>query len=415
MMKNEILDRIDNPKQLECLYRENKLSFKREFNALYPELTGNKLADAWNERLNYESQEITWGSRNELFYIIIASLVAGIIAKLPAFLDFDAEIFYTRNIAFIIVPILTGYFIWKNKPSEKRIIITSVVILIDLIFINLLPDAQKSDTLILSCIHLPLFLWTILGTSFIGENLNDYSRRIDFLRYNGDLVVMTTIILIAGGILTGITIGLFSLIGSDISKFYSEYIVIFGLAAAPIVGTYLTQTNPQLVNKVPPIIAKLFTPLVLVTLIFYLFAILFSGKDPYNDRDFLLTFNFLLLGVMALILFSVAETSKENKSRAGIVILLALSILTIVVNGIAVSAILFRITEWGITPNRLAVLGANLLILTNLILATIQIYKATTRKIDLLEVENTIAKFLPYYGIWTIVVTFIFPLIFRFR
>jgi hypothetical protein len=415
MMKNEILDRIDNPKQLECLYRENKVNFKREFNALYPELTGNKLADFWNERLNYESQEITWGSRNELFYIIIASLVAGIIAKLPAFLDFDAEIFYTRNIAFIIVPILTGYFIWKNKPSEKRIIITSVVILIDLIFINLLPDAQKSDTLILSCIHLPLFLWTILGTSFIGENLNDYSRRIDFLRYNGDLVVMTTIILIAGGILTGITIGLFSLIGSDISKFYSEYIVIFGLAAAPIVGTYLTQTNPQLVNKVPPIIAKLFTPLVLVTLIFYLFAILFSGKDPYNDRDFLLTFNFLLLGVMALILFSVAETSKENKSRAGIVILLALSILTIVVNGIAVSAILFRITEWGITPNRLAVLGANLLILTNLILATIQIYKATTRKIDLLEVENTIAKFLPYYGIWTIVVTFIFPLIFRFR
>jgi len=414
-MKNEILDNIDNPKQLECLYRENKVSFKREFNTLYPELTGNKLADAWNERLNYESQEITWGSRNELLYIIIASLIAGIIAKLPAFLNFDAEIFYTRNIAFIVVPILTGYFIWKNKPSEKRIILTSLVILIDLVFINLLPDAQKSDTLILSCIHLPLFLWTIFGTSYIGENLNDYSRRIDFLRYNGDLVVMTTIILIAGGILTGITIGLFSLIGSDISKFYSEYIVIFGLAAAPIVGTYLTQTNPQLVNKVPPIIAKLFTPLVLITLIFYLFAILFSGKDPYNDRDFLLTFNFLLLGVMALILFSVAETSKENKNRAGIVILLALSILTIVVNGIAVSAILFRIAEWGITPNRLAVLGANLLILTNLVLVTIQIYKATTRKIDLLEVENTIAKFLPYYGIWTIIVTFVFPLIFRFR
>lgn len=126
-MKNEILNRIDNPKQLESLYRENKVNFKREFNAIYPEPTGNKLADAWNERLNYESQEITWGSRNELLYIIVASLIAGIIAKLPAFLNVDAEIFYTRNIAFIIVPILTGYFIWKNKPSGKRIILTALV------------------------------------------------------------------------------------------------------------------------------------------------------------------------------------------------------------------------------------------------------------------------------------------------
>ena len=414
-MIDEILVNINHPKQLESLYRENKVVFKHEFNTLYPDLTGNILADAWNERLNYESQEITWGARNELLYIIIASLVAGIIAKLPALLNFDAEIFYTRNIAFIILPILTAYFIWKNKPSKKRIILTSLVILVDLIFINLLPDAQKSDTLILSCIHLPLFLWTILGTSFIGENLNNYSRRIDYLRYNGDLVVMTTIILIAGGILTAITIGLFRLIGSDISKFYTEYIVIFGLAAAPIVGTYLTQTNPQLVSKVSPIIARLFTPLVLITLVFYLFAILFSGKDPYNDRDFLLTFNFLLVGVLALILFSIAETSKETKSRAGSAILLALSTITIIVNGIAVSAILFRISEWGISPNRLAVLGANLLVLTNLILVTIQIYKVTTKKIDLLEVEDTIARFLPYYGIWTIVVTFVFPLIFKFR
>ena len=50
--------------------------------------------------------------------------------------------------------------------------------------------------------------------------------------------------------MSGITIGLFSLIGFNIEKVYFENVVIFGLPAAPIAGTYLIQTNPQLVGKV---------------------------------------------------------------------------------------------------------------------------------------------------------------------
>ncbi len=414
-MKDKILENIDNLKELERLYRENKLRFKLEFNQLYPELAGDKLADCWNERLNFESQEISWGSRTDLVFIILVSLLAGIIAKLPAFLNFDPEQFYMRNAGFIFLPFLCVWFIWKQQMQRSRILIIALIMLSGLVFINFLPGSQNSDTLILSCIHLAFILWLVLGFSFLGKNHDDYSRRIDFLKYNGDLAVITAIILIAGAILTGITIGLFSLIGSDISRIYQEYVAVFGLAAAPIVGTYLVQTNPQLVGKVSPIIAKLFTPLVLITLVFYLFAILFSGKDPYNDRDFLMIFNLLLIGVMALILFSVAETSREIKNRTSIFVLLALSVVTIVVNGIAVSAILFRISAWGITPNRLAVLGANLLILTNLILVAIRIFKSATKKSDLSDVEKVIVRFLPIYGIWAVVVTFLFPFIFGFR
>jgi hypothetical protein len=226
---------------------------------------------------------------------------------------------------------------------------------------------------------------------------------------------MTTLILIAGGILTGITIGLFSAIGFNIERFYTEYVVVIGLAAAPIIGTYITQTNPQLVNKVSPVIAKIFSPLVLITLVVYLPAILFSGKDPYNDREFLMVFNFLLIGVMAIILFSVAETFKKTENRTGSFILIALSIVTVIVNGIALSAILFRISAWGITPNRLAVLGGNILILTNLLIVTFKLIKNFSKKGDIKEVENSIALFLPVYILWTIVVTFIFPLLFHFK
>ena len=415
MNRLDILSNIDKPKELEKLYQDNKTAFKTEFNLLYPELTDNKLADYWNERLNYESSEISWGSKNELIFVIIASLLAGVIAKLPVLLNINLESFYQRNIGFIIFPILTTYFIWRKSLSTKKIVFAFVATLIALIFINILPENKNSDTFILSCIHLPLFLWAVLGFSYVGDNIRSYHKRLDFLRYNGDLVIMTTLMLIAGGILTAITIGLFELIGFNIEKFYTDYIVVFGLAALPIVATYITQTNPQLVNKVSPVIAKIFSPLVLITLVVYLAAILFSGKDPYKDRDFLMVFNFLLIGVMAIILFSVAETFKKNENRAGSFILFALSIVTIIVNGIALSAILFRISEWGITPNRLAVLGGNILMLTNLLIVTFKLFKNVSKKADISEVENSISMFLPIYIIWTIIVTFIFPLIFHFK
>ena len=414
-MKDEIRRHLNDAKQLEKLYRTNKAPFKRAFGTIYPQIKGNPLADFWNERLTYETDEISWGTRRELFLVIVASLLAGVIAKLPALLNINEEFFYSRNIGFIVFPLLTTYFAWKNKLSPGKIAFIAGATLVGLLFINFLPNVTKSDTLVLSCIHLLLFLWSILGFAFVGEKDNNVERRLGFLKYNGDLVVITTLIVIAGMILSGITVGLFSLIGFHIENFYFQNIGIFALPAAPILGTYLTQANPQLVGKVSPVIAKIFSPLVLVMLITYLVAMVYSGKDPYNDRDFLMVFNALLVGVMAIIFFSIAETSGTNKSRAEIWVLFLLSLVTIVINGVALSAIIFRISEWGITPNRAAVLGGNILILVNLLLASVQLSRVLSKKTDITAVGKAISFYLPVYTIWTIIVTFLFPFIFGFK
>ncbi len=414
-MKNEILSNLDNPAQLERLYRAGKPTFKREFKALYPGLKDNALAGFWNERLNFASEEISWGTGKDLVFVIIASLLAGVIAKLPAVLLIDEEFFYPRNIGFVIFPVLSAYFARKNKLSTGKITGIAGATLAGLIFINSLPDARNSDTLLLSCVHLLLFLWSISGFAFVGDNPNNGEERLSYLKYNGDLVVMTTLILIAGAIMSGLTIGLFEIIGFHIGEFYFENIVVFALPAAPIAATWLTQTNTQLVGKVSPVIARIFSPLVVVMLVIYLAAIIYSGKDPYNDREFLLMFNALLIGVMAIIFFSVAGTSETTRSQAEIRILFLLSAVTVLVNGIALSAILFRISEWGITPNRAAVLGGNVLILINLLLVTAQLYRVLSKKADLTGVGKAIAFYLPVYCLWTIFVTFLFPLLFGFK
>ena len=414
-MRKEILINLENPSNLERLYRSNKSEFKKEFSEIYPQISDTLLADFWHERLVYESDAISWGTKKELVFVAILSLLAGILAKIPHVFSINEEFFYPRNISFIVLPALTAYFIRKNKLSNKTTAWITAMLLVFLIYINLLPNNSESATLTLACIHLPILLWGLLGISFSGHELQNFQKRLEFLRFNGDLVVMSGLLLIAGGLMTGITLGLFELIGLKIQEFYFRYVVIFGLPMVPIVATFLTQNNPQLVNKVSPVIAKLFSPLVLVMLVVYLFAIVISGKDPYNDREFLLLFNLLLIGVMALIFFSVAENANRQKNKFGIWILLLLAIVTTIVNLIALSAIIYRISEWGISPNRITVLGANVLMLTHIMIVITKLYKSFLGKNELSDVGRSIVQYIPVYLIWSLLVVFILPLAFGFQ
>jgi hypothetical protein len=414
-MRQQILNHLEDPDQLEKLYRSNSSVFVKVFNSVYPEIKDEKLAQYWHVRLSYERSEISWGTKNDWIFILLASLVAGLMAKIPAIFQIKPEFFYTRNIGFIVFPALASYFIWKRNIPLPRILFTAAAFVIAAVYINFLPDLPNNDTIILACLHVPFLLWALLGINFVGLDLRNDESRLDFLRFNGDFLILSGILVIVGGLFTAIVINLFMAIGIKIEDFYFDYLAVFAGASLPIISTFLTQSNPSLVNKVSPVVAKICSPVVLIMLIVYLGAVLFSDKDPYNDRNFLLVFNLLLLGVMAIILFSLAETAKDSGNSWSLVILLALSVVTMVVNGIAFTAILFRISEWGLTPNRLAILGANFLMLANLVFIAYRLFNRVIKKDENSSVENAIANFLPIYILWAMVVVFVFPLLFNFR
>lgn len=101
-MKEEIINNLDNPRQLEKLYRDNKAIFKREFNLIFPDIQESLTAHIWNERLNFDNEEISWGTSNELTFVIVASFIAGLIAKIPEFTAIKEDFFYPRNMAFLL-------------------------------------------------------------------------------------------------------------------------------------------------------------------------------------------------------------------------------------------------------------------------------------------------------------------------
>ena len=414
-MKTEILNNLDNPRQLEKLYREDASNFKKEFNQIYPGQQDKASLAFWNERLNYEAAKPSWGSKTELVIVIVFALLAGLIASIPNITGIDNEKFLFRNISFIVFPLLSAYFIWKQKLAFKQYLLPLLAFIIAAVYINLLPTNKESSSIMLAFIHMPIFLWTIFGYSFLGENIKSSQSRIGFLRYNGDLVVISGILLLSTVLFSAITVNLFDLIGINIEIFYFQNIMIWGIAAIPIVATYLIQTNAQLINKVSPIIAKIFTPLVFINLFIYLSAMVYTKKYPYQDRNVLLLFNVLLMGVMALILFSIAEAGKATKNKFSLIVLFGLSALTLIVNAIALSAIVYRINEFGFSANRIAVLGGNLLIFINLVLVSYKLFLTSFKNGTIEEIEESIAGYLPVYAIWTGLITFLVPLLFQFK
>lgn len=413
-MENEIKTNINNPKQLEKMYREHKGIFITSFNAVFQELRDEPAAQAWNERLNFKDESVFWGSKNEILFIVVAAFIGGLIAKIPSFLGLEYDVYMSKNIGFVVFPILTMYFIWKQQLAVHKFILPFILYIGSAIFVNSLPYNENSSTFILTLMHLPIFLWAILGYTFIGGDLKNNHKTIAFLKYNGNFVIMTGLIFISGMFFTGITIALFELLKIDIKDFYFEQIAVWGLAAMPILSTFLIQNNPELVNKISPTIARIFTPIIFVTLLVFLSTLIYTGVNIYNDRNFLLLFNILLIAVMSIVLFSLTEVTNNASSKINLIILLGLALLTIIANAIALSAISFRLSEFGLSPNRLAVLGANLLMFAHLLLVSYGMIKHLNGKATLQNVEATIASFIPVYAIWAAFISFVLPFIFQF-
>jgi hypothetical protein len=125
-------------------------------------------------------------------------------------------------------------------------------------------------------------------------------------------------------------------------------------------------------------------------------------------------FNVLLLVVWGITVFSVMGRG-DKPSRLLDLTNLCLVGVTLVIDAIALSAILYRVVEFGITPNRIAVTGANALIFIHLLWIALEYLKAFGGRGSAEVLKTTIARYLPVYTVWSVFVVVLLPVIFGFE
>src|SRR5439155_13577891 len=83
-------------------------------------------------------------------------------------------------------------------------------------------------------------------------------------------------------------------------------------------------------------------------------------------REVLIGFDLLLAVVVGLVLYAASARDPEAPPDLFDGLQLALLVSALVIDGVALSAIAARISEFGFTPNRVAALGENILLFVNL-------------------------------------------------
>ena len=112
-------------------------------------------------------------------------------------------------------------------------------------------------------------------------------------------------------------------------------------------------------------------------------------------------------------IFSIVESDSDEKKNISDYINFALIVLALIIDTVALSAIVFRLSSYGITPNRLAVLGVNILIWANLIWIMFSYMRFLQSKSGPTAIQDAVTKYLPIYGLWAAFVIFTFPLMFN--
>jgi len=413
-MSQSILHYMANPYELERMFRKDPEAFKKSFPRVWEQNPDSPLLAAWHERLNFKEGAHAGQSpsfQKAFVSMSILAILAGFTSRI-LFHYVDQQAIAPINLIFGILPFIAAYFIYNNPPRKSVIYVLASLFLISGIYLNLLPDEHKDSTM-LAYLHLPLLLWVLVGVAFTGNEYGRGNTRLAYLKFNGEFGILYASMAISGMLLFGLTKQLFQVAGMEIAQFYFNNVVLFGAAALAVVAAYLVSRNLRLSRHIAPYIAKIFGPLVLVTLVVYLITVIGVGKNPFLDRNFLLIFNAILLVVWAVSIFSITESGSEETKKISDYINFALLILALVIDSVALSAIVFRLSSYGITPNRLAVLGINLLMWANLIWMMLAYLAFLRNKAELAAVQHAVTKYLPVYGLWAAFVTFVFPLIFR--
>ena len=425
-MKQEIIQNFKNPEALEKLYREDKSGFTVSFSELFPEVKDIPLAQFWQIRLQGEiltegkeedlsdTQNITPAGKFNLIYTVIAGLVCGTIFKIPQIFGINSQNFITDNIAFTVLPALALFYLLKFEAERKKYIIIFSGVLAGVLYMNLLPWQDGSQTRILSAVHFSFLMWVVLGAAYMNFDVTSRNARMQFLKRNGDTFVLSGVIICAGMLLTMLTVAMFGVIKVRIDNILGDYVVVYGLASAPLVANFMIESSPKIINKVAPFISKLFTPLMLIVMTGFLIALIFFAKDPFNNREELIVFNVLLGAIIAVVVFTFSGNSENHRSVYNKILLL-LSIEAMIINSIALSAIVYRLFAFGVSPNRIAVLGANLLLFSNLILITVKLVQFVRNKAAAENVESGMTVMLPYYAVWAVIVAMLMPVFFWFK
>jgi hypothetical protein len=388
----------------------------REFAREHSDRLWKQLVLSGDGAYGHAVSSATWGARR-MWVAIALAVAAGVAIKLPAFfgIDFDSA-FYPLNIAFFTLPFIALYFAWERPLARSSRVGLAAVFALAAVVVNVFPffPSPGAHTEVLSMLHLPMALWLAVGVAYVGGRWRGSERRMDFVRFTGELFIYYVLIALGGGVLIGLTFALFGAIGIDVEPQVEDWILPCGVAGATVVATWLVEAKQSVIENMAPVLARVFAPLFALVLLAFVATMVWTGRGIDVEREILIAFDLLLVVVFGLLLYSIS--ARDPQAPPGLLdwTHLTLVVTALVVDVVALWAIAARISDFGSTPNRVAALGENVVLLVNLTGSALLYVRFLRGGVAFSRLWDWQTSYLYVLAAWAAVVAFLFPPLFGF-
>ena len=349
----------------------------------------------------------------ELAVVLALAVGAGVAVRAGlAWIDDDGVL--VRNLGLIVFPFIAAYFAWKRRLTAPVVATLLIPYVALAVVLNVYPFVPGGSTEVLAAVHAPVVLWLLAGVAYVGGRWRSDRRRMDFVRFTGELAIYYTLLALGGAVLIGLTFAVFQVVGVDLEPVLADWILPFAQPGALIVAAWLVEAKQNVVENIAPVLTRVFTPLTIVMLLALLTALAATGGLDDVDRDLLILMDAILVLVLCLLLYSIS--ARDSLAPPGLfdVLQLVLVVAALAVDAVMLTAMLTRIAEFGSSPNKIAALGLNLLLLVHLVRAAWLSVEFLRGQRSFTALERWQTRYLPVYGAWAAVVVVVFPPVFDF-
>ena len=359
-------------------------------------------------------------SRDTVVAVALAA-AASIALKLPELFGLriggtDADTaFYLRNLCLFVLPFLAGYFAWKRDLQQSGWLWLAAPFMAAALIMNVMPFQTKGHTEMLAALHLPIALWLTVGFAYASGQWRSQDQRMHYVRFSGQWFIFYTLIALGGGVLMAFTQFLFHAIGLDAKRLVTEWILPCGAAGAVLVGAWLVESKQSVIENMAPVLTRLFTPLFAILLLFFIATMIWTGNAIGVQREVLIGFDLLLVLVVGLLLYSISARDPQTPPGLFDRLQLVLVLCALVVDALALWTIAARIAEFGSSPNKVAALGENVILLVNLGWSAVLYTRFLSKRASFASLERWQTGYIPVYALWAWVVVTIFPIVFKFQ
>jgi len=356
-------------------------------------------------------------NRMDAIVAFLLALGAAVAIKLPALfglqLERDAS-FYARNASVLVLPFLVGYFVWKRQLGARTLLWLAATFAVAALFVNVYPFGPTGATEVLAALHLPIALWLAVGIAYAGGRWHESGGRMDFIRFSGELFIYFVLLALGGGVLTGFVMMMFEAIDIQAEPLFAAWLLPCGAAGGVLVAAWLVEAKQSVIENMAPVLTRLFSPMFAIVLVVFLATVLLTGRGVHIERNELIAFDLLLVVVLGLLLYSVSARDPQSPPGVFDVLQVVLVVCALLADALALWAIAARINEFGFTPNRVAALGENVILLVNLAWSAVLYIRFLHGHGSFARLERWQTSYLPVYAAWAALVVVVFPPLFHF-